>query len=100
MIRHIVFWKLQPQAEGQGKAANMQRIKAEMEALSVCIPSIRHLEVRPNLRVGDEEFDLMLYSEFDEAAGLQVYLDHPAHLAAAAFVAKVRSGETVFDGLA
>ena len=97
MIRHIVFWKLQDSPE-QPKAASMARIKAEMEALPAVIPEIGHLEVCPNLRAGDDEYDLMLYSEFADAAALQVYQQHPAHKAASAFVATVRIGRALFDG--
>lgn len=99
MIRHIVFWKLKDSAE-QPKAASMARIKAEMEALPAVIPEIRHLSVSANLRCGPEEYDLMLYSEFDSAEALQLYQNHPAHKAASSFVATVREGRALFDGLA
>lgn len=97
MIRHIVFWKLKDTVE-HPKAASMARIKAEMEALPALIPEIGLLEVRLNLRSGDDEFDLMLYSEFADAAALQVYMDHPAHKAASSFVTPVRVGRAIFDG--
>lgn len=97
MIKHIVSWTLADHAEGADKATNAARLAAELRQLSDCVPGIGTFEVvlpQPGLEAG---FDMMLYSEFADAAALQAYIDFPAHKAFGAKISAVRTGRWAFD---
>jgi hypothetical protein len=97
MIKHIVLWKLKPQAEGAGKTENAAIIKRELEALKKKIPLIRHIEVGANIIPSDASYDVALYSEFANEEDLASYQRHPEHQKVADFVAKVRESRVVVD---
>lgn len=64
MIRHIVLWKLKPDAEGANKAANARRMKELLEACADLVPGILRFAVaiaQPGL---EGTADVMLFSEF------------------------------------
>ena len=45
MIKHIVMFKLKEKAEGRDKAANIQLLKAMLDALPARIKEIKFFEV-------------------------------------------------------
>lgn len=97
MIKHIVSWTLADHAEGADKATNAARLAAELRGLADCVPGIGTFEVvlpQPGLEAG---FDMMLYSEFVDAAALQAYVEFPAHQGFGAKMAAVRTGRWAFD---
>jgi hypothetical protein len=55
------------------------------------------MEIGRNFTKSDGAFDLALYSEFDDEAGLEVYQKHPEHLKAAEFLRKVRDQRVITD---
>ena len=90
MLKHIVMWKFKPEAEGADKAANLVRAKALLDACAGLTPGMRMLEVaiaQPGLEC---TYDLVLYAEFDDAAALDAYQNHPQHLAVKPFISAVR----------
>ncbi len=97
MLKHIVLWKLKEYAEGADRAANAEKLKAEIEALPAAIPAIKRLEVGLNVIDGPQAFDVALYTEFEDRDGLQAYLDHPEHVRVAEFLGKIRSERAVVD---
>ena len=52
MVKHIVFWKLAPEAESQGKWENARIIKKELEALRKEIKALKD-EIK---RLNEENF--------------------------------------------
>jgi quinol monooxygenase YgiN len=100
MIKHIVFFRLKDQAEGGTKAENAARVKRDLEALAGRIPGLLRLEVGIDVDRSPAAFDVALYSEFTDQAALDAYQKHPEHLAAAAFIGKVRSERAVVDYVA
>ncbi len=97
MIKHIVLWKLKPNAEGKSREQNAAIIKRELEALKTRIPQIRHIEVGVNMILSDAAYDVALYSEFANEQDLNTYQKHPDHLKAADFVSRVRESRVVVD---
>lgn len=97
MIKHLVFWKLLENAEGNSLEENAARIKQLLEALPAQIPEIGHLEVGRNQNPTAAAWDIAVYSEFDNWEDLAVYQAHPAHQQAGDFVGKVRSERCVVD---
>ena len=97
MLTHIVMWKFKPEAEGADKAANLVRAKALLDACAGLTPGMRMLEVaiaQPGLEC---TYDLVLYAEFDDAAALDAYQNHPQHLAVKPFVGAVRLERQCMD---
>lgn len=97
MLKHIVMWKFKPEAEGADKAANLVRAKALLDACAGLTPGMRMLEVaiaQPGLEC---TYDLVLYAEFDDAAALDAYQNHPQHLAVNPFIGAVRLERQCMD---
>ena len=97
MLKHIVMWTFKPEAEGADKAANLVRAKALLDACAGLTPGMRMLEVaiaQPGLEC---TYDLVLYAEFDDAAALDAYQNHPQHLAVKPFIGAVRLERQCMD---
>jgi quinol monooxygenase YgiN len=77
MVKHIVMWRLRDSAS---KAADAVRIKVLLEGLSGRIPGLLKIEVGANFIADPNAADVVLYSEFTDAAALAVYQAHPLHL--------------------
>jgi hypothetical protein len=97
MVKHIVFWKLKPQAEGRDAAANALEVKRRLEALRGRIDGLLELEVGIDFSGTDASADVALYSVFTGRAALDAYQAHPEHLAVADFVALVRENRILVD---
>ena len=97
MVKHIVVWKLKPNAEGAGRAANAERVKAALEGLRGKIPGMRHVEVGINFNATDAAYDVALYSEFDNRAALDGYQEHPEHVKVKGLIKSVRDSRVVVD---
>jgi len=97
MIKHIVIWKLKGHGADSEKTANIKKLKADIEALRDEIPEIRQIEVGLNIAASDQSGDVVLYSEFDSLADLEIYQNHPAHQKVVAFVKEVVSERRVVD---
>ncbi len=89
MIRHIVMWKLKDFEKPEIKALNASKLKDELYALKKEIVQIRALNVGVNLNP-ENEYDIVLESEFDNFDDLKTYQKHPAHLKVVEFLKTVR----------
>lgn len=79
MIRHIVMWKLKNFPKAEIKTLNISRLKDELYHLKKEIIHIKALNVGINLNP-ENEYDIVLESEFDNINDLLLYQNHPAHL--------------------
>ncbi len=96
MIRHIVAWRFREGFTQEENAANVQKVKAELEALASAIPGIVSLRVMTDaLPTGNR--DVMLDSVFESAAALAAYQVHPEHVRVSAYVGTVLRDRTCFD---
>ena len=97
MIKHIVMWRLKEEAEGATKAENAQKMKEMLEALKGMIPEIIQIEVGINFLEAPPAYDVALYSEFANVAGLNAYQVHPEHEKCKAFIGKIVCDRAVVD---
>ena len=98
MIKHIVFFCLAENAEGKSKAENAQIIKSELENLKNFIPEIKKIEVGINIpNTKKTDFDIALYSEFNNFAELDIYQEHPEHKRISSYIGKVRTARAAVD---
>lgn len=91
MIKHIVMWKLKPQAQGRDKAANALLMKEKLEELKKKIPGLLKLEVGIDVSQTDSSADVVLYSEFGSQDALDDYQEHSEYVAVKTFIMEVRS---------
>lgn len=83
MIKHIVCWQLQE----DNKQQNAQVIKNALEDLNGKIEGLIHLEVGVNTpNTPENNWDIVLYSEFDSLEALNNYQVHPLHKVAGAII--------------
>lgn len=79
MIRHILFWQLKEEFRtDEAQAQALQALRASVRTLEA-IDGLRCAEIGPNLAGGD--YDLVFYAEFDSAAALEAFREHPLHVA-------------------
>jgi hypothetical protein len=97
MIKHIVMWRLKDFAAGASREENAIKLKESLEALDGVIDEVRAIEVGINFNGSPAAFDVVLYSEFDDAEGLEAYQKHPEHLKIVDFVGEIRSDRAVVD---
>ena len=71
MIKHIVMWKLKPEAEGRTAAENAQWMKNHLEALMGVVPQLLSCEVGINVAEGN--YDACLVSTFASLEDLAAY---------------------------
>lgn len=80
MIKHIVLWRLKPEAHGKTATKNAQHIKALLSNLLGKIPGLTKLEVGLDFSRTHASADLALYTEFIDRAALDAYQAHPLHV--------------------
>ena len=97
MVKHIVFWRLKPEAHGQTAAENARAIKQKLEGLRGRIPGMVKIEVGLDFSRTDASCDLALYSEFESRAALDAYQSHPEHKAVMPFILEARVERRLVD---
>ena len=82
MIAHVVLFRPKPELSDEERRA----LVAAFETTLREIPSIRHARVGRRITHGGGyeqlmrvDYDYAAIIEFDDAAGLRTYLEHPAH---------------------
>lgn len=94
MIRHIVFWNLKE----ENKAETALKIKQDLEALKGKIPGLLHIEVGINSPDAPQDnWDVVLNSDFENIDALNAYQVHPLHKEAAVFIGSVRTARACVD---
>ena len=90
MIKHVALAKYKDHAEGCTKEENLKKGKAMAEALAEKIPQIKKVEAGINL-FSDRpyDYDLSVYSEYENMDDVDKALAHPAHDELLAFMNKV-----------
>ncbi len=74
MIRHIVLWRLKPEAHAQ-----FGLIASSLQEQVGRIPGLLRVEVGRNFKEGRRAVDFALVCDFADRAALDAYHKHPAH---------------------
>lgn len=96
MVKHIVLFKLKNTTTDEEKSRVMNSFKEAIEALPDKIPVIRKIEVGLNI-TPSEFYDIALYSEFDSREDLDLYANHPEHIAAGKILAQSKESRACVD---
>lgn len=97
MLKHIVMWKLKPEAEGKTKAANALWMKERLEALVGVVPEVRTLQVGINVKESEMAYDAVLISTFENEEALAAYQVNPLHVEISSYCKKIRESRVVVD---
>lgn len=97
MLKHIVMWKFKEEALGNDRASNVAKAKKLIESLNGVIAEIVELELGVNQEGLTGSYDLVLYSVFKDASGLEVYQTHPDHVAIIGFMKEVVESRACVD---
>lgn len=96
MIRHTVMWRLNATTAAE-KARSFETIANTLDPLLGVIPGLMSLVVTQDLGDSDGNFDVVLVTEHESAAALEVYQSHPAHVAAGPIVKALVSERACVD---
>ena len=99
MLKHVVMWRFQNEAEGNTKDTNMTILKGLLEALPAEIPQIQLMQVGRDIVHNTSSFDMGLVSEFADQEALDQYVVHPAHQKVSQFASKVIAERATLDFL-
>lgn len=80
MIKHVILWQLKDELTNDQKAAVKAEIKERLEALEGQIPGLLYVKVAID-PLPSSNTDVYLDSAVEDAATLDVYQNHPAHVA-------------------
>lgn len=97
MIKHIVLWKLKPEAEGKTAVENAVIIKKELEGLFGKIPEIKSILVNANTLMIEGNYDVVLIAEFESEDAMYAYQKNPLHEEVAVYVKKVVDTRAAID---
>jgi hypothetical protein len=94
MIHHVVSWTVR---EDLDRATTVARIRELLVGLVGTIDTIRSLEVVDNVAYPGKNQDVAVVATFDDVAGLDAYVVHPEHQAAAAEIRELVTGRAAID---
>jgi hypothetical protein len=98
MVKHIICLKLKDFAEGNPKSENAKLAKEKLLALKEKIDEIKYVEVGINdPKASQDNFDMVLITEFDNFGDLDVYQKHPEHVKASEFIKKIKDIRACVD---
>ena len=93
MVDHLVFFAIREGASSEEVAdllSSIQGLKSE-------VPGVVDLTVGEDFTGRAGEYTHALFARFEDAAGLQVYMEHPAHLAVVEKLEATTTGRIVAD---
>lgn len=97
MLKHIVMWKFKSEALGKTKERNISDAKSMIENLKSEINSIVNMELGINSNNIENNYDLILYSEFNDESGLMYYQNHPKHVPIIEYMKEVVENRACID---
>lgn len=97
MIRHVVMFGIRG-TEGRAPAQEAERLGEKILALQEQIPFLKKMEVGVNMdRAPEDNAQLVLIADFDSIEDCAMYTIHPAHMAVADEIAKVKTSRSCVD---
>ena len=97
MLTHIVMWKFKQHAEGADKAANVAKVQDLLAGCAQLSPGTLRFEVAAAQPGLEATYDLVLNSQFTDAAALAQYVQHPRHQAVVPQIRALVEGRQCMD---
>jgi hypothetical protein len=92
MFTHIVLFKMKDRSP-----AGLADTRARLESLATGIETLRGLEIGIDVTRSGRSYDLALITRFDDAAGFQVYREHPVHLPVLTYIHEAAENTVAVD---
>ena len=93
MVDHLVFFAVREGASSE----EVEDLVSSMRALKDDVPSTIDLSVGEDFSGRSGEYTHALFARFEDAAGLQEYMEHPAHLTVVEKLDATTTGRIVAD---
>jgi len=93
MVDHLVFFAVREEAS----QTEVEDLVSSIHALSEEVPSTVDLSVGEDFSGRSGQYTHALFARFEDAAGLQEYMEHPAHLAVVEKLDSTTTGRIVVD---
>ena len=93
MVDHLVFFAVKEAATPE----EVEDLLSSIWALKEAVPATVDLSVGEDFSGRSGEYTHALFTRFEDAAGLQEYMQHPAHLAVVGKLGNVTTGRIVVD---
>lgn len=97
MITHLVFFKMQPEADGHTGAENARILVEKLKDLPASIPELVKLEAGLDFSRSPASYEVGLMTQFKSRDDLEAYRVHPEHRKVIEFVQKTTSDRAVVD---
>ena len=98
MLKHIVWWTLKDEAEGNTAKENAKIVKALGEALATKIDTVKSIEIGIQIEsTTTVDVQVVLQSTHENTQALEAYSQHPEHLKFGEFIKKVVSSRSAID---
>jgi hypothetical protein len=92
------MWTLRDSGDPRNKLESMAELKSRLLALKQEVREVRKLEVHFNsISAPQDNFEVVLESEFDSWSDMEAYQKHPAHMAIAEYVKNIRQSRAAID---
>lgn len=81
MIRHLVMWKLKPEAVATEEIykQNLAQVRENFRVLCAAVPEIQNFGLFENINHGGDFYEFVVSMDFEDAAALQRFQVSPAH---------------------
>jgi hypothetical protein len=93
MVDHLVFFAVKQEATPE----EVEDLLSSIWGLKDGIPATVDLSVGEDFSGRSGEYTHALFARFEDASGLQEYMQHPAHLAVVEKLGNVTTGRIVAD---
>ena len=93
MVDHLVFFAV----KGEASTGEVEDLVASIRGLREAIPGVVDLSVGEDFSGRSGEYTHALFARFEDRAGLQEYMRHPAHLAVVEKLSATTTGRIVAD---
>ena len=97
MITHLVFFKMQSEAEGRNGDENARLLVEMLKSLPAAIPELVELEAGLDFSSSPASYEVGLLTRFRTRADLEAYRVHPEHQKVIEFVQETTSDRAVVD---
>jgi hypothetical protein len=93
VVDHLVFFAVKEEASGE----EVEDLISSIRGLKDEVPGVVDLSVGEDFSGRSGEYTHALFARFEDAAGLQLYMGHPAHLAVVEKLQATTTGRIVAD---
>ena len=97
MVKHIVFWRMKPFADGRDAETNMRLAVEELDAVAAQFPALKSITHNKNMFSGGHYWDYVEEMVFDSVDSLRQWAQFPPHQALHAFVEEIREERAAVD---